>query len=133
MLIILLLISLLVRVGLFFHPFKPLYMRTITRPLKSTLVLISISTTLTPSLRRGYVGVYRENNYPAPKGAEFFLTLIQLQSLIYERKKHKTMKKFFSWLEGQDKLRNFAEGIMSSPKLIILVAAFLALLATIFQ
>ena len=43
------------------------------------------------------------------------------------------MKKFFTWLEGQDKLRNFAEGIMSSPKLIILVAAFLALLATIFK
>ncbi len=43
------------------------------------------------------------------------------------------MKKFFTWLEGQDKLRNFAESLMSSPKLLILVAAVLALLATILQ
>ena len=50
-----------------------------------------------------------------------------------KEKNNKIMKKFFTWLEGQDNLREVAEGLMSSPKMLVLLAAVLALLATIFK
>lgn len=43
------------------------------------------------------------------------------------------MKQLFSWLENQEKIRHYAEGIMSSPKMLILAAAIMWLLATVLQ